>query len=81
MARFPTPTKAGFFWAKLIHPSRMPEGEDWKSFDWEVVEVFINCLDSDDDEALGVFVGGVSPVQWIPDFVWGPEVIKPKELS
>lgn len=81
MPRFPTPTKEGFYWAKLVHPSRMPEGESWKSVDWEVVEVIINCIDPEDDEHLGVFVGGVSPIQWVEDFVWGPEVVKPLELS
>lgn len=79
MPRFPTPAKEGFFWAKLIHPSKMPEGEDWASIDWEVVQVVLNG--GEDDEEWGVIVGGISPFQWIPDFVWGPEVIKPKELA
>lgn len=80
MPRFATPTNPGFYWAKLVHPSRMPEGEDWASADWEVVEVFMNCLDESSPIHLGVHVGGMIPVQWIEDFVWGPKVDKPKEL-
>lgn len=79
MPRFPTPTREGFYWAKLVHPSNMPEKEDWASQDWEVVHVWDN--NGEGDETFGVSVPGISPTQWIPDFVWGPEVIKPKELS
>lgn len=80
MTRLPyaTPDHEGFFWAKLVHPSDMPEGEDWSSTDWEVVEVIDN--NGDGDETFGVFVVGISPMQWLPDFIWGPEVIKPLEL-
>lgn len=84
MPKYQTPTKKGWFWAKLIHPSGIPEGqlvEDYASADWEVVEVFVNCLNEDDPEHLGVFVGGLMHVQWIEDFVWGPEVVRPQELS
>lgn len=81
MPKFPTPTEPGFYWAKLVHPSDMPEGEDWKSHSWEVVEVFENGLDETSSEYLGVFVGGISPMQWVEDFVWGPRIIKPVELS
>lgn len=76
---YPTPTRKGFFWAKLIHPSQMPLNEDWASQDWEVVEVFDN--NGEDNEALGVSVPGISPVQWVQDFVWGPEVKRPPELK
>lgn len=72
MAKHPTPTEPGHYWAKLIHPSRMPEGEDWASADWEPVEVFDN--NGEGDETLGVFVPGVGPVQWVQDFVWGPRI-------
>ena len=75
MARYPTPNHEGHWWAKLIHPSRMPDGEDWKSVDWEVVQVFSNGLEpEDEDERWGVHVPGITPTQWLPDFVWGPEV-------
>ncbi len=78
MAKYITPDHEGFFWAKLIHPSKMPAGEDWASLDWEVVQVVDN--NGEGDEAFGVVVGGISPFQWIPDFYWGPEIKKPKEL-
>lgn len=81
MKPYPMPQKPGFYWAKLVHPANMPEGEDWKSSDWEVVEVIENCIDETDPEYLGVFVPGISPMQWRPDFIWGPEVIKPEELK
>lgn len=77
--KYSTPRSPGFFWAKLIHPSEMPEGEDWSSSHWEVVEVFDN--NGEDEEEFGVFVGGIGPIQWVQDFIWGPEVIKPKELK
>ncbi len=73
------PTREGFFWAKLIHPTRMPAKEDWTSTDWEVVQVVDN--NGDGDERLGVCVFGIGPYQWIPDFVWGTEVIRPQELN
>lgn len=76
--RYPTPNHEGFFWAKLVHPSKMPAGEDWASFDWEVVQVTDN--NGEGDETWGVFVGGIGPTQWIPDFIWGPEVFKPEGL-
>lgn len=69
---YPTPKQPGHYWAKLIHPSRMPEGEDWASRCWEVVQVFDN--NGEGEERLGVHVPGIEPCQWVPDFVWGPEV-------
>lgn len=80
MPKYPTPTREGFFWAKLVHPSNMLEGEDWASTNWEVVEVVCNGGDEEADEYYAVVVGGISPFQWREDFIWGPEVIKPKEL-
>ncbi len=77
----PTPTKPGFYWAKLHTPSGMPEGEAWVFDSWEPVEVIENCLDTDDNEYLGVFVGGVPRMQWLPNFTWGPEIQLPKELT
>ena len=74
MARYPTPTGSGNYWAKLIHPSQMPDGEDWRSPDWEIVQVFVNGFDKDDPEHLGVHVPGIGPVQWVEDFFWGPRV-------
>lgn len=72
MSRYPTPNRPGFWWAKLVHPSRMPEGEDWASADWEPVQVVDNY--GEGDEALGVSFPGIEPMQWIPDCIWGPEI-------
>lgn len=80
MPRYPSPSNPGHYWAKLVHPSRMPEGEDWASVDWEVVQVFENCIDRDDPEYLGVHVPGVKFAQWVPDFLWGPAVLMPADL-
>lgn len=74
MPKYPTPDRPGHYWGKLIHPSQMPLTEDWKSQDWEVMQVFENCIDPADDEHLAVHVPGISPAQWLPDFVWGPRV-------
>lgn len=81
MPKYPTPTKPGFYWAKLVHPSNELPGEDWASTQWEVVDVFANTLDTSDDDYLRVSVSGVAPSQNLIDFVWGPEVAKPLELS
>lgn len=66
------PTRPGWYWAKLVTPTRMPEGEDWASPDWEIVEVVDNG--GEGDEALGVMVAGIQPMQWPRDFTWGPPV-------
>jgi hypothetical protein len=82
MKPHPEPKREGWFWAKLVHPRNMPSHEDWASHDWEVVEVIENHIDEDDDgEKWAVFVGGIGPLQWTADFIWGPEVIKPDELK
>lgn len=78
MIKFPTPKMAGHYWAKLIHPSDMPEGEDWASIDWEVVQVYNN--NGEGDETWGVSVPGIGPTQWLLNFVWGPKVKLPREI-
>ncbi len=79
MAKYPTPDHDGHFWAKLKTPTGEPEGEDWASTDWEVVQVFDNH--GEDDEKWAVFVPGVPVTQWLHDFFWGPEVLLPSELK
>lgn len=76
MKPHPTPTDKGHYWAKLVHPSNMPIGEDWASTDWEVVQVNINDYAGKpgEPEYLSVAVPGVGPTQWVADFVWGPRV-------
>lgn len=79
MSKYPPPNREGHFWAKLVHPFNQPEGEDWKSITWEVVAVWDN--NGEGDEIFTVHVPGIGPSQWIPDFIWGPEVIKPVDLK
>ena len=54
----------------------MPEGEEWKSTDWEVVQVDINDYQGKpgDQCYLGVLVPGIGPTQWAEDFIWGPRI-------
>ena len=67
------PKEAGFYWAKWrIADDGTPEGdEQTPSDDWEVVDVFENCLDPDDDEYLMVHVPGQAKAQSIENFFWG----------
>ncbi len=52
-----------------------PESEDaWVSLDWEIVQVWENGMDPDDEEYLAVSVPGVPVTQWPLDFFWGPRV-------
>lgn len=76
MVKYSTPIEPRYYWAKLIHPSQMPDGEDWRSVRWEVVSVDINDPNGSpgDREYLSVLVPGISPVQWVEDFVWGPRI-------
>jgi len=85
-----TPIAPGYYWAKLKTPSGgtlyntnlsspvhiQPEGESWKSQDWEIVHVWENnpMGDPKDDEFFGVSVFGVPVTQWVGDFFWGPRV-------
>ncbi|OAN76730.1 hypothetical protein A8B82_15155 [Sulfitobacter sp. EhC04] len=68
----PTPTEEGFYWAKLVHPRRMPEGEDWASVNYEVVQVSDNNGTGEDQ--WRVYVAGIEPGQMIDAFIWGPRV-------
>lgn len=84
MAKYPMPDKESHYWAKLVHPTRMPAGNDWKSVDWEVVQTMRNHDGSsghDPNEEWGVLVPGVGPMQWAVDFIWGPMVALPPELG
>lgn len=78
----PTPTKEGFYWAKLVAPTRVPPNEtadDWKSVDFEPVEVFDN--NGEGDEALMVMVIGRELSQHLHAFEWGHEIPKPVFLA
>lgn len=63
----PTPTAAGFYWAKWrIASPGTPEGEEQTPSDtWEVVDVFVNCNDEDSPEHLLVHVSGQAKGQAI----------------
>jgi hypothetical protein len=76
MKRYPTPEKPGHYWAKLVHPSGMPEGEDWQSMYWEVAQVHVNdnLGKVGDPEYLSVYVPGIAVAQWVEDFIWGPRI-------
>lgn len=77
MAKYPTPAGEGHFWAKLKLADE-PEGEDWNSTGWEVVQVFDN--NGEGEEAFMVAVPGVQRSQRLDAFVWGPAVRLPEEL-
>lgn len=68
----------GFYWAKLITPTRMPKGEDWASVDWEPVCIFDN--NGEGDYAFGVSFPGIAPAQWPKDCIFGPLILKPESL-
>lgn len=72
MTHHPQPTLEGHYWAKLIAPVNMPDGEDWVSGDWEVVQVWDN--NDEGDNAFRASVCGVSPSQPLCAFEWGPRV-------
>lgn len=76
MKRYATPEKPGHYWAKLVHPSGMPDGEVWQSANWEVVQIGINDHAGKVGEPryLSVMVPGIAPPQWVEDFIWGPRV-------
>lgn len=73
------PTKPGFYWAKWRIPDDDTHEKDLINFrvmDWEVVEVFENCINETDIEYLRVFVGGVRETQSLENFFWGEGPIK-----
>lgn len=86
MSAYPTPAQAGHYWAKLKLADQ-PDGEEWNSSNWEVVQVFDNILrpwceaDIETGECQMVSVPGVSRAQPIDAFVWGPPVPLPTELE
>lgn len=79
VTRHPTPTKPGFYWAKWrIADEGTKEGDEQTPSDrWEVMHVFENCLDVEDDEYLRVEVPGVERGQSLENFFWGPGPLAP----
>lgn len=78
MATYPMPAREGHWWAKL-RLADQPDGEEWNSPDWEVVQVHDN--NGEGDEAFMVAVPGVPRAQRLDAFVWGPPVHLPEELK
>lgn len=70
-----TPTTPGFYWARWLKadPDTDDNGEGCVGVnaEWEVVEVYENSLDEQDDEYLRVCVCGVARSQSIENFEWG----------
>ena len=75
------PIQAGYYWAKWrIAADNTREGDELTPSDkWEVVEVFVNCLDQEDDEYLMVSVPGVAQAQALDSFFWGRGPLAPPE--
>lgn len=81
-AKLKTPSGGNFYCAGLpaemqgvrIEPEINEDGTcSWASTDWEIVEVWDNGGDTE-DELYGVSVPGIPITQWVPDFFWGPRV-------
>lgn len=68
------PKAPGFYWAKwkIKSPGTAEEDDAPWGQDWEVVDVFENCIDQTDDEYLMVHVSGVEKAQALENFFWGP---------
>jgi hypothetical protein len=73
------PQAPGFYWAqwRIASPGTREAEELTPSFEWEVVEVFKNSIDEDDDEHLMVSVSGVEKGQALDAFVWGSGPLSP----
>ena len=68
----PLPSEAGFYWAKWRIAAEGTRDEDdfIPSDDWEVVEVFQNSFDKNEEDHFLVHVCGVEKGQSIKDFFW-----------
>lgn len=72
------PRGPGHYWARWrIKSPGTAEEDDPPSGSWEVVQVFVNCIDEDDDEWLMVAVPGVERSQDVENFYWGQRVQEP----
>lgn len=75
MAKFPTPTRPGHFWAK----QKLTDSEtETPSGEWEVVQVFDHEYDG---KTMRVFVPGMGESEPTENFFWGPEVTLPAGLA
>lgn len=73
------PQLPGFYWAKwkIKSPGTAEEDDAPWGQNWEVVDVFANCIDPEDDEYLMVHVSGVAKAQALDNFFWGPGPLAP----
>lgn len=73
------PSQPGFYWGKwkIAAEGTREADELTPSNTWEVMEVFRNCVDPDDDEYLMVSVPGVEQGQPLDGFVWHLERLMP----
>lgn len=76
------PKKPGHYWAKWkIKAPGTAEEDDPPGGEWEVVQVFRNCIDEDDPEHLMVSVAGVARSQALENFFWGQRVPEPAGVT
>lgn len=80
--KYPSPTNDGHYWAKWRICDEGTADEDifTPHTNWEVVKVVENGGD-DPEDYHRVMVTGVAMSQHLDNFIWGPEVITPKELG
>ena len=69
-----SPARAGFYWAKWLIAERETRDAQMltPSADWEIVWVFENSTDQQQEDFLRVLVIGVEASQSIRNFEWGP---------
>lgn len=72
------PLAPGHYWGRWHTPAPGTDdnGEGCSGDEWEVHQVFENCLDVNDPEYLMVFVPGVSVSQPLSAFEWGKRVVR-----
>jgi hypothetical protein len=76
------PSFPGHYWARWkIKDPGTAEEDDPPGGQWEVVQVFANCIDPEDDEYLMVAVPGVERSQSVENFHWGTRVPEPREAT
>ena len=76
-AAMPTPTCAGYFWAKWIDCAPEMEAFLYEGGEWGVVLVWENASDPSHPEHLRVSVPGVVHSQALASFEWGPGPLSP----